>query len=502
MKISSFIFIFFVCFFTSLVASNYKSPDLIIQDDSREQNIETYPNIERTHNENETIQDNFTHTQNSSLLDKYKKVNKPSFVILYNRILDDEISSPVFKTTIANKYEIYEINEIVFSPINGQLPTLTQEEFDILNNSISDFFMTNNIKMVDRTFLLRLGKLISYQNEDYRAIEIKSLRMGADYLFEISFDLNKDFKIKIINLENGEVAFSRKFTKAKDGYRLSSNNDFSKIKNNNFEKNLFTAMDSVSKGLMNYWENHEQHAKKNRFEKQKESLHPSEKNEQYKKTENQKKKEDSSKIKTTGSGFFISSNGHILTNNHVILNSSKISVNFKNNEKKKKIIAIDKNNDIAILKIDLDDNKYLPLMTSDKILKGEEVCALGFPLIDIQGNELKATFGNINSLAGLQDDHRFYQVDSAIQPGNSGGPLMDMKGSVIGIITSKLNQQYTYAVTKTLNQNVNYALKIDYTLPIIKKFNISYNEGEASSSMSSAELVKKVSEAVVLIVSK
>jgi uncharacterized protein YdaT len=244
------------------MASNYKSPDLIIQDDSREQIIETYPNIERTHNENEKIQNNFTHTLNSSLVNQYKKVNKPSFVILYNRILDDEISSPIFKTTIADKYGIYEINQIVFSPINGQLPTLTQEEFDILNNSISDFFMTNNMKMVDRTFLLRLGKVVSYQNEDYRAIEIKSLRMGADYLFEISFDLNKEFKIKIINLENGEVAFSRKFTKAKDGYRLSSNNDFSKIKNNNFEKNLFTAMDSVSKGLMNYWENHEQHAKK------------------------------------------------------------------------------------------------------------------------------------------------------------------------------------------------------------------------------------------------
>jgi S1-C subfamily serine protease len=184
------------------------------------------------------------------------------------------------------------------------------------------------------------------------------------------------------------------------------------------------------------------------------------------------------------------------------MNSAKISVNFKNNEYDAKVIAIDKNNDIAILKIDLDNNKYLPLMTSDKILKGEEVCALGFPLVDIQGNELKATFGNINSLAGLQDDHRFYQVDSAIQPGNSGGPLVDMKGSVIGIITAKLNQQYTYAVTNTLNQNVNYALKIDYTLPIIKKFSISYNEGEASSSMSSAELVQKVSEAVVLIVSK
>src|SRR3989338_2540671 len=169
----------------------------------------------------------------------------------------------------------------------------------------------------------------------------------------------------------------------------------------------------------------------------------------------------------TGTGFIISEDGYLLTNFHVVEGSDKITVKLLSGAfVNVKIVMLDKANDLALLKIQSNDKfKPLPISASSGSLVGEEVMTYGFPLIQLQGQAPKATFGRINAFSGIQDDIRFLQIDVPIQPGNSGGPLITTHGKVIGITTATLSGLKTLKESGALPQNVNYAVKMDYCLP-------------------------------------
>ena len=93
---------------------------------------------------------------------------------------------------------------------------------------------------------------------------------------------------------------------------------------------------------------------------------------------------------------------------------------------------------------------------------------IGFPNVGIQGLSPKLTKGEISSLAGVQDDLRYFQISTPVQPGNSGGPLVDTRGNVIGIISGGINQKVSWETTGTLAQNLNYAVKSAYILPLLE----------------------------------
>lgn len=171
----------------------------------------------------------------------------------------------------------------------------------------------------------------------------------------------------------------------------------------------------------------------------------------------------------SGTGFAISSNGYIATNYHVVENASLIHVKgIKGNFTKSmtaKIVVVDKNNDLAIIQID--DPSFTSLGTIPYTFKnsfanvGEDVFALGYPLTEIMGDEIKLTNGIVSSKTGIQGDVTMYQVSTPIQPGNSGGPLFDKNGNVIGVITASINRRLN------LTENVNYAIKINYLKNLI-----------------------------------
>lgn len=203
---------------------------------------------------------------------------------------------------------------------------------------------------------------------------------------------------------------------------------------------------------------------------------------------------------STGTGFFISDDGFLLTNHHVIAKSEIISI-YKNGEKfPAKVIVSDPMNDIALLKVDA-KFKSIPCLF-DNVKKGAMVASFGFPLIGLQGNELKTTFGHINALSGIRGDFRYYQIDTPIQPGNSGGPLVNYKGEVIGIVSATLSQEATIEQAGIINQNVNYAIKIDYALPLIKQNNILLTKQKNNSELNSQDLVQKIENSVVIVVAE
>lgn len=174
-----------------------------------------------------------------------------------------------------------------------------------------------------------------------------------------------------------------------------------------------------------------------------------------------------SKIAGSGSAFFITKNGYIITCYHVVDGASKITVFTGDKEYPAKLIRTDKYNDIALLKID----GFFPALSfapRNSVKMGSDVYTIGFPNPLLQGVNQKLTEGNINALTGYQDDIRLYQISVPVQPGNSGGALLDDDGNVVGIIVALLNAETAFKVTGSLPQNVNYALKSNYVQSLIE----------------------------------
>ena len=203
----------------------------------------------------------------------------------------------------------------------------------------------------------------------------------------------------------------------------------------------------------------------------------------------------------TGSGFFISSTGTFVTNHHVVEDSREVVILLEEGtEHTASIVASDPANDIAIGTIDA-ITVPIPLFDG-QMSKGEEVLALGYPLITIQGQEQKATFGRINALSGFGNDVRFYQIDTPIQPGNSGGPLINTRGEVAGIVSATLDQLAALRASGTLAQNVNYAVKSAYIFPILNSLNLDYSVSSENAEQKMVNIVKMFEKSVFLVIAK
>ena len=199
----------------------------------------------------------------------------------------------------------------------------------------------------------------------------------------------------------------------------------------------------------------------------------------------------------TGTGFFITDDGKLITNHHVIADTKGLFVVMNGEMLAAGVDAYSINNDLALLSI---GKSSAPIpFTMDEPKKGSEVAVLGYPNISVQGNELKVTVGHINSLSGLQNDTKMMQFDAAIQPGNSGGPLITDDGRVIGVATATLKQEAAVATSGTLAQNVNYAVKMKHANSLTG-FNLIKSSEPKDSELSPVELVELYEESVVLII--
>jgi len=167
---------------------------------------------------------------------------------------------------------------------------------------------------------------------------------------------------------------------------------------------------------------------------------------------------------STGTGFFISDDGYIVTNFHVVEGSSRLLVKHLEETLTAKIVATDQQNDIALLKVskETDSFPFLRVDTAAVPTPGSDVFTVGFPDPTILGVTPKTTKGNVTASAGIKDDPRFLQISVPIQPGNSGGPLINSAGNVVGITTATINAINRLQDGGYLPQNVNYALKASY----------------------------------------
>ncbi|MBL8662421.1 MAG: trypsin-like peptidase domain-containing protein [Candidatus Odyssella sp.] len=205
-------------------------------------------------------------------------------------------------------------------------------------------------------------------------------------------------------------------------------------------------------------------------------------------------------IHSNGSGFFVTADGYAVTNEHVVRGNRSLWVRIGGKDLPLRVVDVDVANDLALIRI-ATASRPIPIAAGEPA-KGEEVTALGFPIAGALGTELKATFGRVNALSGLRGDARHLQIDTPLQPGNSGGPILNNRGEVVGVAAATFSTARAVRLTGgALPQNVNYAVKSAYLVPLLER-NIAgkWRRGGGTRFGSAAELVRQREPSVVLIV--
>lgn len=198
-------------------------------------------------------------------------------------------------------------------------------------------------------------------------------------------------------------------------------------------------------------------------------------------------KKETKPEKNSGTGIAISSKGYVITNYHVVEGAKNIILKGVNGEfsvlYNARLIVYDKSNDLALLKIDNVDFGSIPFSISYRTIDvGTSVFVLGYPLRATMGDEVKLTNGIISSKTGFENDITSYQITAPAQPGNSGGPLFDINGNLIGIIKAKhINAE-----------NATYAIKSNYIYNLLDLLpsNIDLPDNKLLNGMSLIEQVK------------
>jgi len=172
--------------------------------------------------------------------------------------------------------------------------------------------------------------------------------------------------------------------------------------------------------------------------------------------------------RNAGSGVMVNNSGVVLTNSHVVKSCRNIRVTLgdNGNSQAASVIARDDSNDMAVLNTTLRPADFARFRDGQPLRSGDNVVAVGFPLSSLLSREPNITAGVISAMNGLRGDKRHYQITAPIQRGNSGGPVTDMSGNVVGIVVSTLNAMKVADKSGAIPQNVNFAIKGD----LLKKF--------------------------------
>jgi S1-C subfamily serine protease len=198
-----------------------------------------------------------------------------------------------------------------------------------------------------------------------------------------------------------------------------------------------------------------------------------------------------------GSGLMVKG-GYVVTCWHVVDGAKNISVSCQGKDLSASVIHKDVGNDLAILRVDGAD-AGVSLSFADSVKLGAQVFTMGFPHPGLQGSDVKFTTGSISGLTGPGNTPVYYQISAPLQSGNSGGPLFDEYGNLVGIVAAKLDSLKMLAATGDLTQNVNYAIKSDYLVPLLKTVDGIKIQPSQTKPVNLLSLVEELKKSVVMI---
>ena len=201
----------------------------------------------------------------------------------------------------------------------------------------------------------------------------------------------------------------------------------------------------------------------------------------------------------TGSGFFISEDGWIVTNFHVVEDATEVDVRSHDGQiRQARVAKVDEEADLALLKMEESVKAWIPLAPADASM-GASVFTIGFPNAYVQGVQPKFTDGRVSSLSGIRDDDGQYQISVPVQPGNSGGPLVDLKsGQAVGVVVAKLSADMNA-------ENVNYAVKgscVMKLLDLAPDAKQAVNQSTSTAATAESEVIARAQNAAVMVLVK
>ncbi|MBR9970497.1 trypsin-like peptidase domain-containing protein [Magnetospirillum sulfuroxidans] len=201
--------------------------------------------------------------------------------------------------------------------------------------------------------------------------------------------------------------------------------------------------------------------------------------------------------RTAGSGLMVNRDGTVLTNSHVVKSCRNIRVSLGDGTQAQpaSLLARDDVNDLAVLNTTFRPADTAHFRDGAPMRSGDNVVAVGFPLSALLSREPNITAGVISAMNGLRGDKRHYQVTAPIQRGNSGGPLADMNGNVVGIVVSTLNAMKVADASGAIPQNVNFAIKAELARKFMTDNGVNFDSAPAGPILSVADvgdIIRKV----------
>ena len=202
----------------------------------------------------------------------------------------------------------------------------------------------------------------------------------------------------------------------------------------------------------------------------------------------------------SGTGFFITDDGFLITNEHVVKEAAQVRLVTSAGIIAARVVKVDAANDLALLKA---EGRFaaLPVVASRAMRLGSTVATVGFPNVGLQGFSPKLAKGEVASLSGAGDDARYFQISVPVQPGNSGGALVEEHGNVVGVVSAKLSAKAALAASGALPENVNYAVKSSFLLSFLESVpEVSAKLKDANTKERKFEdVVKSAEQAAVLV---
>ena len=197
---------------------------------------------------------------------------------------------------------------------------------------------------------------------------------------------------------------------------------------------------------------------------------------------------------STGTGFFVGRAGYLVTNYHVIDGCSAL----KTKAGALSVIGGDQGNDLALLK-SMQPVSQVAAFSSGPVRIGQFAMVVGYPLRGLLSSGANVTTGNVSALAGPNDDTRLLQITAPVQPGNSGGPLLDQSGNVIGVVVSKLDTLKVARATGDIPQNVNFAIKGAVVRSFLEAHGIEFSTSASTAKVDPSVIAEQASKATVVV---
>lgn len=195
---------------------------------------------------------------------------------------------------------------------------------------------------------------------------------------------------------------------------------------------------------------------------------------------------------SSGSGIVINRNGHVLTNQHVVRQCDAHEIiDDKNRVLKAELGAIDVAKDLALLIVSEKFSAAAPVRKAAEPRLGEAVTVVGYPLVGVLGTRPSVGFGHVSSTVGVRGNPVQMQISVPIQRGNSGGPVLDQAGNLIGVVVSKLDALKLAQRTGDLPQNVNFAIKGESVRSFLESNKIEFEAAEDTARLENTEIASR-----------